>query len=66
MKRLNALLRSFRNMKVQVQCNIINVEYYIYWSICTACNETLSYVVYLKCIWQSDRVFVVGLAVEKI
>ena len=28
MKRLNALLRSFRNMKVQVQCNIINVEYY--------------------------------------
>ena len=28
MKRLNALLRSFRNMKVQVQCNIIYVEYY--------------------------------------
>ena len=28
MKRLNALLRSFRNMKVQVQYNIINIEYY--------------------------------------
>ena len=27
MKRLNALLRSFRNMKVQVQCNVIDVEY---------------------------------------
>ena len=28
MKRLNALLRSFRNMRVQVQGNIVNVEYY--------------------------------------
>ena len=53
MKRLNALLRSFRNMRVQVRCNIINVEYYTDRFVQPVMKHFNSYVVYLKCIWQS-------------
>ena len=62
MKRLNALLRSFRNMRVQVQCNIINVEYYTDRFV----QPVMKHLVMLS-IWSVyDRVFVAGRAVEKI